>query len=337
MSEYSVIDADGHILESLEEIRKYLEPRWRRPQLIAGDVWDRSFRGRLGQYPETPQDYVAAMDQDGVDVMVLYPTGLLGIGMVREMGYATALVQAYNSWVHNFCQSNPERLKFVAAIAPQDTEEATQELHRAVTELGAVGGMLPSYIPQRPDWGHSYYDPIYAEAQALDVALSFHATTDHDSFGNVRFNNFINIHTVEHPIEQMISICSVVVGGVLERFPNLRLAFLESGIGWVPYIMDRLDEEIEKRGAEEAPWLKSKPSEYLASGRCFFGVECGEKTVPDAIRATGDDCLLFASDYPHWDSDWPRTVSTVRAREDLSEGTKQKWLHDNPLRFYKLG
>ncbi len=336
MADYSVIDADGHVLESLEGIRKYLEPRWQQRRLAEYDFWDRNLGGRLGQNPEGPQDQLAAMDQDGIEVMVMYPTNYLRIGGVRETEFATALTGAYNSWLHNFCQPNPERLKFVALIAPQDVDGAAGELKRAVTELGAVGAMLPSYIPQRPDWSNSYYDPIYGEAQALDVGLSYHATTGPFSVGNARFDNFINIHTIDHPLEQMISVCSAVVGGVLERFPRLRLAFLESGIGWVPYMMDRLDEEIEKRGDQEAPWLKAKPSEYILSGRCYFGAECGEKTVSDAIRTTGDDCLLFASDYPHWDADWPRTVSTIQAREDLSESTKRKWLHDNALRFYNL-
>jgi uncharacterized protein len=167
------------------------------------------------------------------------------------------------------------------------------------------------------------------------VGLGFHATM-HESIGAFRFNNFINVHTMGHPVEQMISVCSVVVGGVLERFPRLRIAFLESGIGWVPFMMDRLDEEIEKRGADEAPWLTAKPSEYLTSGRCFFGVECGEKTIPDAVRTMGDNTLLYSSDFPHWDGDWPHTVGTVLGREDLSETTKRKMLHDNVARFYKI-
>ena len=78
-----------------------------------------------------------------------------------------------------------------------------------------------------------------------------------------------------HPVEQMMSLTSVIVGGVVERFPTLRLAFLEGGVGWVPYWMDRLDEEVEKRGAAEAPYLTKLPSEYIKNGRFYFGVECG--------------------------------------------------------------
>ena len=133
-----------------------------------------------------------------------------------------------------------------------------------------------------------------------------------------------------------MALIATVIGGVFERFPTLNIAYLESGIGWVPYMMDRLDEEVEKRGAVEAPYLTKLPSEYVTSGRIFFGIECGEKTIPDAVRWGLDDTLLYSSDYPHWDGDWPHTVKAVRERGDLSASTKKKMLHDNVARFYKL-
>ena len=172
--------------------------------------------------------------------------------------------------------------------------------------------------------------------KCIDEIIHIEQETMLETVGAMRFNNFINVHSVGHPVEQMMSLCSVVVGGVLERFPQLRVAFLESGIGWLPFMMDRLDEEIEKRGEDEAPWLKANPSEYITGGRCFFGVECGEKTIADAVRWGLENALLYASDYPHWDGDWPHTVKKVRERQDLSASIKQKMLHDNAVRFYKL-
>ncbi|HZU07369.1 MAG TPA: amidohydrolase family protein [Chloroflexota bacterium] len=336
MAEFSVIDADGHVREPLPKLAELLGPLGKRRALFPTDAWDRQLRGTLGQSPESPQQQLADMDQDGIDVMVLYPTAGLAIGLIAEEAYATALAAAYNTWLHSFCQANPARLKPVALLAPQDPEAAARELHRAVTELGAIGAMLPTHVPLRPDWGHRYWDPIYAEAQRLDVGLAFHHKSVHGELTDQRFHNFITVHTIGHPVEQMISLTSVIMGGVLERFPTLRLAFLEGGVGWVPYWMDRMDEEAEKRGAVEAPYLTMRPSEYVLSGRIFFGVECGEKTLPDAVRWGLEDTLLYSSDYPHWDGDWPHTVRTVRARADLSEDVKRKMLHDNAVRFYKL-
>src|SRR5262249_27730365 len=118
--------------------------------------------------------------------------------------------------------------------------------------------------------------------------------------------------------------------------PELSCAYLEAGIGWVPYMMDRLDEEGEKRGAVEAPYLTKLPREYVTSGRGYFGVECEEKTIPDSLRWGLEDTLLYSSDYPHSDGGWAHTVKAVRNRQDLSPSTKLKMMHDNVARFYKL-
>src|SRR5215471_2021573 len=254
----------------------------------------------------------------------------------HELDFATALTRAYNDWLHHFCRRNPARLKFAALLAPQDAKAAAAELERAVTERGAVAGVLPTYMPQSPDFGDTLYDPIYAAAQRLGVGLGFHTGTSADSLGGLRFRKFLSAHTIDHPAEQMMALIATIIGGVFERFPTLNIAYLESGIGWVPYMMDRLDEEVEKRGADEAAYLTKLPSEYVMSGRIFFGVECGEKTIPDAVRWGLDNTLLYSSDYPHWDGDWPHTVKTVRDRTGLSDNTKQKMLHDNVARFYKL-
>ena len=334
MGSYPVIDADGHVLEAVEDIQRRLPERWRRRNIFARDAWDRDLRGKLGQIPRGPQDQLTAMDQDGIDVMVCYPTLGLGIGMLHEPDYATALACAYNNWLAEFCQTDPTRLKFVALLAPQDSTAAATELSRAVEQLGAVGALVPTYVPQHPDWGHRWYDPIYATAAQLDVGLAFHTTTAAQSLGAQRFQKFLCAHTIDHPAEQMIALIGTVIGGVFERFPGLRIAYLESGVGWVPYMMDRLDEEVEKRGADEAPYLTKRPSEYIKSGRIFFGVECEEKTIPDGVRWGLEDTLLYASDYPHWDSDWPRTIQMIRERTDLSDTTKRKMLHDNAVRFY---
>jgi predicted TIM-barrel fold metal-dependent hydrolase len=122
-------------------------------------------------------------------------------------------------------------------------------------------------------------------------------------------------------------------GGVPEKFPDLRIAFLECGCGWVPYWMDRMDEEWEKRRSE-APLLKAKPSEYMTRGNWFYAAEPEESTLPYVAERIGEDVILFASDYPHWDGGFPYMVSTVKDRQDLSEQLKQKLLGENAKRLY---
>jgi predicted TIM-barrel fold metal-dependent hydrolase len=264
--------------------------------------------------------------------MVMYPTATMGVGLVPETGFASALARAYNEWMHDFCAADPARLQYVALIAPQSVPDAVAELRRAVTELGAVGAMMPSHVHHRPDFGDPHYDPIYAEAQRLDVGLGFHPNTQ--SLAATLFHNFVNVHALSFPVEHFLTLSATIVGGVFERFPDLRVAYLESGIGWVPYLMHRLDRALELQGAAEAPHLTRTATETIRSGRLFFGTECEERTIADAVAWGLEDTLIFASDYPHWDADWPHTVQAVQERSDLTDAVKRKFLHDNALRFY---
>jgi len=208
-----------------------------------------------------------------------------------------------------------------------------RELHRAVVDLGLVAGMLPTYV-QGLNLGDKALWPLYAEAQQLDVAVGAHATGG-ETGDRGRHRSFLGVHICSHVPEQMVSLTSVVLGGIFEQFPRLRYGFLEAGCGWVPFWMEHMDEEWEKR-RDEAPLCTAKPSTYIKSGRCYFGCEPEEGTLPFAAQHVGEDVLLYASDYPHWDSDWPHTVKTVRERTDMSDQLKRKVLADNALRFYGL-
>jgi predicted TIM-barrel fold metal-dependent hydrolase len=122
---------------------------------------------------------------------------------------------------------------------------------------------------------------------------------------------------------------------VPEQFPRLRLAYVEAGCGWIPYWMERLDEEYEKRAAE-APLLKGKPSEYMTNGRIFYSCESEEETLHYVLERAGDEIILYASDYPHWDSNYPNTVKSIAERPILSDEQKRKVLGANAKRLYRL-
>jgi len=127
----------------------------------------------------------------------------------------------------------------------------------------------------------------------------------------------------------------MIFGGIPELFPELRLAYLEAGAGWVPYWMDRMDREYKLR-AVEAPLLRAKPSDYVRSGRVYFSCEADEHTLPAVIQAVGEDVLLYASDYPHWDMDFPDSVRELWERTDLSPQARRKILAENARRLYRL-
>ena len=337
MENIKVVDADGHITDSEEGISAYLEEpfRSRRRPFFHRDNWDRALSGRRGSSARDAETWVKAMDTEGIDLAVLFPTAGLGIGLVREADFAAALCRAYNDFVHDRFMKQNSRLKGIALLPLQNASEAVKELNRTATTLGMPGAMLPAY-GLRQLLGHQEYWPIYEEAQRLGVALAVHAgPRGSHQFGTDLFDRFIEVHAISHPFGQIAQLTSILCSGVPEKFPRLRLGFLEAGCGWVPYWMERLDEEYEKR-ADEVPLLKSKPGDYMRSGQLFYSCECEEGMLPYVLERIGEDVVLYASDFPHWDSNYPNTVKTIVKREDLSERQKRKVLSENAKCFYKL-
>jgi len=336
---YDVVDADGHIIEVDAEIVKRLEPPYNLPGRAAPiprDFWNRGL-GRMGKESgHNPAVWLADMDEEGIDVAVVFPTWMLGVGRIRERGYAAALCRAYNSWLAEQCRHANGRMKGVAVLSVQDVAAAVEELRRCVTELKFVGAMLPAHGHGR-SLGDESLHPLYAEAERLDCPVGIHSGAGGAAAGEDRFTQFICMHTVAHPLEQMIHLTGIMFGGIPELFPRLRIAFLESGIGWFPYWMERMDEEWEMRGDLEAPLLRQKPSQYMRGGQIYYSFEPEEKTLPYVINEwLGEDLIMYASDYPHWDALIGRSAKEVIGRGDLTESQKKKLLGANARRFFRL-
>jgi uncharacterized protein len=343
MSDVAVIDADGHITESTEQVRPYFEGNYgemghwaQRHTYYPDDGWDRSLGGRLGGRASDAKTWLRHMDEGGVATAVLYPTAGLGIGWVREPDFAVALCRAYNNFLHQEFLTVSPRLKAVALIPFQDPAEAVKELRRSVTELGMVGAFAPA-IGLRLPLGHPQFHPLYAEAERLGCMVASHATVrGTHAFGADGFDKFVEVHTLSHPFAQMIQLTGMIFEGVPELYPRLRIGFLEAGCSWVPFWMDRMDEEWEKRGAAEAPLCRKKPSEYVAGGQLYFAVESGEKSLREVVRRLGDHSIVWASDIPHWDHDFPESLHELQRRDDVSDETRARILAENPRRLYNL-
>lgn len=326
-----VIDADGHIRERDEDLRPYLpEPyRSRDRQFYPNDNWDRSFGGKLGRMVFDLETRLKDMDQEQVDLAVLYPTSGLTIGSVREPEFAAALCAAYNSWLAEFCKQSP-RLRGVALVPVNNVPAAVKEVERAGA-LGLVGVMLAAHGHGK-NLGEPEFYPLYATCERLNMPVGVHAAQNNCE-GLNRFTSFIGVHAVSHPFEQMVCATGMILGGIPELFPRLKIAYLEAGCGWVPYWMWRLDEEYEKR-ASEAPLLKAKPSEYMRSGRIFYSCDPDEEMIDYVMDRMGEDVIFYASDYPHWDALYPNSVKVLMENKSLGDARKKKIFDDNPRRFY---
>jgi predicted TIM-barrel fold metal-dependent hydrolase len=290
-----------------------------------------------------PASSLRAMDIEGIDVSVMFRTSasmLVSIDSL-EPEYSLALCQAFNDWVADYCNEAPDRLKATAIVPQHDPNLAAQEANRAVTHLGAVGVVL---LPM-PIAGKHVHDPdfdvLWAEIQRLGVPACFHGTSGAASkdYVGARFPGHPSYRTLLHAsvfsLELMMTMGSMVIGGVLDRFPDMKVAFLEGNCSWLPWWLYRLDDQWEKFGAGEAVQLSERPSTYFHR-QCFISVDADEHLAEDMVDRLGDGNIVFSTDYPHPDSAYPHATDEFLAIEGLSSKTKGKILWDNCARLYGL-
>lgn len=375
---FRVVDADRHIIEPADLFERYMEPAFRGRVSLEGPQQSiRKVDGELVsdafKLPEIRQPvekiegtrifggdpkYVAAfgeaiaagfdapsnlrdMDKEGVDVGVLFPT--IGLYIIWksdiEPQLSAAICRAYNNWLAEYCSTDPTRLKGVALIPLQETRLAVEELKRAKNELGLLGIFWrPNPVKGRklddPD-----YLPIYETAADLGVAICVHegARTILPQAGNDRYSEF-GRHVACHPLEQMLASLTFCADGLLERIPELKVGFMESGCGWLPFWLERMDEHWEHYSLGRARTTKEPPSFYFKR-QCFISTEAGEELVETVAEHVGDHCIVMATDYPHPDAvdKFPdHTVGDLTNNHELSDEAKRKILWDNPARFYGL-
>ena len=319
--------------------------------MSSGAAWsaqqDRAYAGAEARgWDATSQR--EAMEAEGLDLAVLFPSrGLfvLGLDTPEVMGidglepdFAAAIARAYNDWLRDFCAEYPDRMLGAGMVAPHDVGSAVTETRRCVQQLGFRAIFLaPGCVGRRP-WHDPYYDPLWAECERLGIPVTFHGggqTFLKPDFSLEVLDKLMMWHTFGQPLGIMMVAVSLTSGGVLERFPRLRVGLLEGNCGWAPWLFHRLDEHYEWVGRHEVPELRQKPSEYFRTN-CFLAVDADEEPVRSYVEWFGDDNLVFSTDYPHADSKYPQAVASFR-KLPLSEGSQRKILWDNWRRLYDIG
>ena len=360
---FPTVDADGHLeevhinwkkrvsekyramapeerLASDSHLRMTLEGKpWPKPTgfgLGVGGPYRRSHPRREGM--KDPKARLIDMDSEGIDIAVLFGGGIGGsVPALEDAAFATELARARNTWVAEYCSENPARLKGTAVLPQQDVSAAVAELRRTVTELGFVGvSFLPNLRGRH--MGDPDFFPIYEEAERLNVPICVHMFLGRygsEATGTLRVDKFFYSHLFGHTFEQMIALSVIMGEGLLDRFLKLRFVFLESGCGWLPYWLYRSNEHYEVLG-NQVPALQTAPSELLKRGQLYFSCEADEPEIAHVIETIGDDWIVFASDYSHFDSRFPGASQPIIDNRDLSDTSKRKILNDNARRLYSL-
>ncbi|MCL6563829.1 MAG: amidohydrolase [Firmicutes bacterium] len=351
---YRVIDADGHLIESIPELAEFMDPGIREIALHPGRNRQGVFPSLDGMHYRPPsedaaikgrrlvrassgragsaEDYGAFLDQVGIAEAVLFTSEGLSVGFIQLADYAVRLCRAYNDYVAERYRKLDRRLHPMALVPLQNLEAAVAELRRAVLELGLPGAMLPSTgLPLH--LGHPYYHPFYAAAADLGAVLAVHGGSNR-GVGLDTYQNFFASHVLHHPIPLMVALTGMLFEGVLDRYP-VKVAFLEGGVGWVVTLLDRIARDFEIYGPGI---LRRSLPEYLASGQILIGCEGNDHSLPYLVKEVGIEPFAYSSDYPHEADvlDAQREIGETLESTALSEAQKRALLGENAARFFNL-
>ena len=362
-SSFPIVDVDCHHYEneSISEIVRYIDdPVLKQMGMLytgggtggqtpfnPGLVGYQDVAGRVTRYPlrkteTTPGDdqhrdvhlSLRWMDAMGVDYVCLFPTPMLSLGLHPQPEIEAALAKAYNRWLLENITAKEERIKTMMYVPFSDPDAAYETVKEFGGHPDVIGFMIVSV---RYHAVHSNaYMKTYALMEELGKPLGFHSNYNWNDRLVGNSNRFLVTHALGFTVYNAVHLCNWVVNAMPERFPKLKTVWIESGLAWIPWVMQRLDNDYKMRWSE-APSLKGLPSDYMRE--MFYTSQPMEmpdnldvlKTTFDMINA--DDQLLWASDYPHWDMDVPSVIYDLPF---LDERQKHKMLGGNAIDLFNL-
>ena len=261
-----------------------------------------------------PAAYIAENETDGVWGSVIYPSQGLVLYTVPVTDVVTASMRAYNDWLAEFCGHDTTRLKGIAMINVDDPDDGAAELVR-IRDLGLCGALITVMPPPWMPFRDGAYDNFWATAQDLDVPLSLHTATDRGDprVGDAAFRLDVK-HVppsvfVNKDFQVRQSLAELILSGVFERFPRLRVGAVEHELAWIPFFLDQMDYTYTQR-PPRGDWYRFReqgmlPSDYFRRN-CFASFQ--EDGVGIRVRdVIGLDALMWGSDYPHTESTFPRS------------------------------
>ena len=359
--DFLIVDVDAHHYESesFAQILEYIEdPVLRqtalakkgmgsgRPGLMHAQPGFQDVSGRIPRYtrrqlekvPPTPHRDITLtkrwMDALGVDIVCLFPTPMLQLGLHPQVETEAGLARAYNRWLTETILGTEPRFRSMLYL-PFNDPEASYRMVRDFGDKPGVIGFMVTAARYKPVHDNAYMK-TYALLQEMGLPISFHAAYNWYDQSMMMANRFITVHALGFTFFNMIHMTNWIVNGMPERFPKLKTLWIESGLAWVPFLMQRLDNEFMMRSSE-CPSLKRKPSDYMRE--MFFTTQPIEAVGNrEALELTfkmmkAETQLLYASDYPHWDMDLPSTIYDLPF---LDETAKRNILGESARRLFNL-
>ena len=295
-------------------------------------------RGDAGR---DPLDRIRDHARDGIDAEIVFPNKGLAMFATQDAEFGAAQCRVWNDWAWEVYGPYNDFMSPMAAIMTADLEIAMAEIKRVV-KIGFRGITLPckpvwgAHDARHPNYNLPIYDPMWALIQDCDVPLTFHVSTGRDPRAARKDGgaviNYVS-HSLSPTIEPVANLCA---SGVLERFPKLRFAAIECGIGWVPWALNSMDEAYRKHHLWVTPKLKKLPSEYFRSnGAASFQEDPAGLDL--AVKFNLVDNFMWANDYPHAEGTWPHSAEAIeREMGTLTDDQRGKILGLNAARMFKF-
>jgi predicted TIM-barrel fold metal-dependent hydrolase len=365
MAGHTVISADSHVVEPADLWTELIDPQFRDRaphveeqdgnEVFVVDGLPSQWKNQMGllgtagvanenlhKYTRRrdanpggsdPHARIKDMAADGVDAEVLYSSMSMPINQVRDAAYQAACFRAYNDWLADFCSVYPDKLIGIGLISLLDLEAGIAEVSRIAKKglRGAAVSLDLAAETDEPYWSAAY-DPFWAQAAELGMPISMHALTGATAWTKGKF-----ARVAFGPATMQETIANLIEFGVFERFPKLRVISVENDAGWVPNFAARLDHAYE-RGRHyqsgESP-LTMKPSEYVR--RHLSLTFMYDKVAVEQRAWIGTETLLWASDYPHGNSTWPKSEEYIEWQfGDIPAEERQMMIHDNVANLYGM-
>ena len=354
-----IVDCDAHHYENenFNEILPFIENDVLRQltlsgrakgrnSIVPGQVGYQDMGGRVTRYPLRMTEKTEPgrlrdvqlgerwMDAMGVDYSCLFPTGMLNVGLHPQKEMEVELCWAYNRWLTEVVlPENHGRFYTQLALPLSDAEASLRQVETFGGRKGVTGFMVTT-VRTLPVHDNSLMK-VYRAIEERGLSLAFHSGPNWGEPVFKGLNRFISVHALGFSFYNILHCTNWVINGMGERFPKLPVIWIESGLAWIPFLMQRLDHEYMMRPSE-APLLKKKPSDYMRD--MFYSTQPMEIQDMEALETTfrmmnAETQLMYASDYPHWDFDLPSTIYDLPF---LSEKAKHNILGGNAARTFKL-
>jgi predicted TIM-barrel fold metal-dependent hydrolase len=291
------------------------------------------------------------LDECGIDAQIIFPStiGLGGqdLGMADDPALALAVIEIYNDAMAEIQADSNDRLLPLPVMPAWDVATCVAEARR-VAALGARGVNMTSDPDDlgAPDLANTAWDPFWDVCSELQLPVHFHigaSVTAMTFFGKYPWashpqNTQLAIGGTLLFIGNARVVTNLILSGMFDRHPDLKMVSVESGCGWIPFILEALDYEMAENAPQELAQLRKPPSEYFRSNLyATFWFESNRNKLPDLIEAVGEDNILFETDFPHPTCLYPSPLASVEAKmSTLTPEVRRKILGENARKLYRL-